>query len=29
LLPDALKDFESILDRLASEGVGWHLSVDF
>ena len=24
-----LKDFESILSRLASEGVGWHLAVDF
>jgi hypothetical protein len=24
-----LKEFESLLGRLASEGVGWHLSVDF
>ena len=24
-----LRDFESILGRLASEGVGWHLAVDF
>jgi hypothetical protein len=24
-----LKEFESILNRLALEGVGWHLSVDF
>jgi hypothetical protein len=24
-----LKEFESLLGRLAPEGVGWHLSVDF
>jgi hypothetical protein len=28
-LIEDLKEFESLLGRLASEGVGWHLSVDF
>jgi hypothetical protein len=28
-LIEDLKEFESLLGRLASEGVGWHLAVDF
>jgi hypothetical protein len=28
-LIEDLKEFESVLSRLASEGVGWHLAVDF
>ena len=28
-IADDLREFESVLDRLATEGVRWHLAVDF